>query len=190
MTQPSLQTLDLVVGTLWLGIPLTSYSFKILGWINNRKSKTKSFFSKKPIKFIKFWVVRGHVLVFSCIQLFAALWTRPHEAPLSKGFFRQQYWSGLPFPLLGDRPNPRIEPTYPVSPALPHCLYWILDLLTLKCSRTIIGNGDGKALFCCACGCCWTVYKYPTCIYGKTIGNNFVFNAFISFLALPSCKRN
>ena len=39
-------------------------------------------------------------------------------APLSMGFSRQEYWSGLPFPSPGDLPNPGIEPTSPVSPVL------------------------------------------------------------------------
>ena len=34
------------------------------------------------------------------------------------GFFRQEYWSGLPFPSPGDLPDPEIETTFPVSPAL------------------------------------------------------------------------
>ena len=37
------------------------------------------------------------------------------QAPLSMEFSRQEYWSGLP---PGDRPDPEIEPTFPVSPAL------------------------------------------------------------------------
>ena len=37
-------------------------------------------------------------------------WTVAHEAPLSMGFSRQEYWSGLPFPSPGDLPNPGIEP--------------------------------------------------------------------------------
>ena len=41
----------------------------------------------------------------------------PHQAPLSMGFSRQEYWSGLPCPLPGDLPNPRIELTSPESPA-------------------------------------------------------------------------
>ena len=41
-----------------------------------------------------------------------------HQAPLSTGFFRQEHWSGLPFPLPGDLPNSGIEPMSPVSPAL------------------------------------------------------------------------
>ena len=40
---------------------------------------------------------------------------KPTQAPLSKGFSRQEYWSGLPFPPPGDLPNPGIEPR---SPAL------------------------------------------------------------------------
>ena len=40
------------------------------------------------------------------------------QAPLSMGFLRQEYWSGLPFPPPGDLPDPGIEPTSPVSPAL------------------------------------------------------------------------
>ena len=38
-----------------------------------------------------------------------------HQAPLSMGFFRQEYWSGLPFPSPGDLPDPGIKPG---SPAL------------------------------------------------------------------------
>ena len=46
---------------------------------------------------------------------FAIPWTVPHQAPLSKGYSRQEYWSGLPFPPLGDRLDPGIKL---VSPAL------------------------------------------------------------------------
>ena len=42
--------------------------------------------------------------------LFATPWTVAHQAPLSMGFSRQEYWSGLPFPSLGDLPNPGIKP--------------------------------------------------------------------------------
>ena len=38
---------------------------------------------------------------FSCVRLCATLWTEAHQAPLSKGFSRQEYWSGLPFPYPG-----------------------------------------------------------------------------------------
>ena len=45
-------------------------------------------------------------------------WTVARQAPLSMGFSRQEYWSGLPFPPPGDLPDPGMEPTSPVSPVL------------------------------------------------------------------------
>ena len=48
---------------------------------------------------------------------FGTPWTVACQTPLSVGFSRQEYWSGLPFPTLGDLPNPRIEPVSSVSPA-------------------------------------------------------------------------
>ena len=44
--------------------------------------------------------------------------SRDPMAPLSKGFSRKEYWSGLPFPPPGDLPNPGIEPMSLTSPAL------------------------------------------------------------------------
>ena len=55
------------------------------------------------------------VKVTQFFQLFAIPWTVAHQAPLSMGFSRQQYWSGLPLPSLGDLSDPGIEPW---SPAL------------------------------------------------------------------------
>ena len=51
----------------------------------------------------------------SHIQLFVMPWTVVYQVPLSMGFSRQAYWSGLPFPSPGDLSNPGIEPR---SPAL------------------------------------------------------------------------
>ena len=48
-------------------------------------------------------------------QLFATAWTIAHQAPLSMDVFRQEYWSGLPFPPPRDLPDPGIQPA---SPAL------------------------------------------------------------------------
>ena len=46
----------------------------------------------------------------SHVRLFAIPWTVAHQAPLSMGFSRQEYWSGLPSPSPGDLPDPGIEP--------------------------------------------------------------------------------
>ena len=49
---------------------------------------------------------------------FVTPWTIAHQAPLSMGFPRQEYWSRLTFPSLGHLPDSGIEPVAPVSPAL------------------------------------------------------------------------
>ena len=51
----------------------------------------------------------------SCLT--ATLWTVACQAPLSMGFSRREYWSGLPFPSPGDLPNPGIEPRSPTLQA-------------------------------------------------------------------------
>ena len=56
----------------------------------------------------------GGLVAKSCPTLVIP-WTVAHKAPLSMGFSRKEYWSGLPFPSPGDLSNPRIEPG---SPAL------------------------------------------------------------------------
>ena len=55
---------------------------------------------------------------FSHAWLFSTLWTAARQPPLSMGFFRWEYWSGLPCPPPEDLPNSEIEPKSPVSPAL------------------------------------------------------------------------
>ena len=55
---------------------------------------------------------------FSHVQLFPALWTVAHQAPLSVGFSRQEYWSGLPCPPPGELPDPGMEPSARQSPVL------------------------------------------------------------------------
>ena len=59
-----------------------------------------------------------HMLSLNRVLLFRTPWTIAHQAPLSMGLSQQEYWSGLPFPTPGTLPNPGIEPTSPVSPAL------------------------------------------------------------------------
>ena len=49
----------------------------------------------------------------SHVQLFAIPWTVAYQTPPARGFFWQEYWSGLPFPPPGDLPNSGIEPRYP-----------------------------------------------------------------------------
>ena len=58
------------------------------------------------------------VCVFSHVWLFVTLWTVACQAPLSMGFSKQEYWSGLPFPPPRESSWPRHRSTSPVSPAL------------------------------------------------------------------------
>ena len=61
---------------------------------------------------------------FCCVRLFVTPWTVVYQAPLSKGFSRQGYWSGLPCPPPGDLPNPHLSclqrwqvGSFPLAPA-------------------------------------------------------------------------
>ena len=58
------------------------------------------------------------VKLLSCVRLFATLWTVAHQAPLSMGFSRQEYWSELPCPPPWDLPNPGIKLVSLTSTAL------------------------------------------------------------------------
>ena len=66
---------------------------------------------------------------FSCVWIFATPWTIACQSPLSMGLSKKVYWSGLPFHLPGDLPNPGFVLTSPMNPALAggfifHCVIW------------------------------------------------------------------
>ena len=64
-------------------------------------------------------LTRVYVLICFChVRLSVTLWTVAPQAPLSMGFFRQRYWSGLLCLPPGALPNPGIEPASLVSPVL------------------------------------------------------------------------
>ena len=77
---------------------------------------------------------------------FVIPWTVAHQAPLSKGSSRQEYWSGLPFPPPGDLPDPGIEPTFPAlaggflttePPGKPEVREVMSDLFAVKPVNTV-----------------------------------------------------
>ena len=72
--------------------------------VRNNKTQMESFASNV-----------AKLLVAQCLWLFVTPWTIAYQAPLSMEFFRQKYWSGLPFPSPADLPDPGIKPR---SPAL------------------------------------------------------------------------
>ena len=88
---------------------------RILEWVafpSPRRSswpRDRTWFSRIAGSFFTVWATR------KAPHIFAAPWTVVYQAPPSMGFSRQEYWSGLPFPSLGNLPNPGIQPG---SPAL------------------------------------------------------------------------
>ena len=68
------------------------------------------------------------VCMLSHVCLFVTLWTVAQQAPLTMGFSRQEYWSGLPFTFPGDLPDPGIEPRSPAlrADSLPSGHLWAL----------------------------------------------------------------
>ena len=106
-------------------------------------------------------------LVAQCVRLCVTPWTVAHQAPLSMGFSRQDYWSGLPFPPQGDLPDPGIKPFFPalqvdstaeppgkplVNSSAPGCMYIMLlqapvayplsPYIDEKASQQELGGGE------------------------------------------------
>ena len=84
------------------------------------------------IHFHHYVVSSSSACVLSCIRLFVSSWTVALQAPLSLGFSWQEYWSGLPFPPLGNLPNPGIGS----NPRLWCFLHWQADSLLLSHQRS------------------------------------------------------
>ena len=75
-------------------------------------------FGKRKEKLGWKWIMlKKHACTCSA-QLFATLQTAAHQAPLSMGFSKQEYWNKLPLPPPGDLPDPGMEPMSPMSLAL------------------------------------------------------------------------
>ena len=84
-------------------------------------------FLRKGASLVAQTVPRPDVLShFSRVRLFETLWTLACQAPLSMGFSRQEYWSGLPCPLPGDLPDSGIIPSISYV-----CLHWQAGSLPL-----------------------------------------------------------
>ena len=85
---------------------------------HNAKKEEFSAYDGKPFSFCV-CVCVNHPVVSDPVTL----WTVARQAPLSMGFSRQEYWSGLPFPPPGDRLDPGIEPMSP------HCRQTLYHLI-------------------------------------------------------------
>ena len=91
-----------------------------------------------PLSSLKNTVVDHDIVNSTCVLshfrhvwLFVTLWTVAYQVPLSMGFSRQEYWSGLPCPPPGDLPDTGIKPSSPASPvpvSSPRCPRLNLDV--------------------------------------------------------------
>ena len=95
--------------TMWAIETILEYKVMLSNKIKNQHSK------RAQGSRTCFWKIVVIVWSLSCVQLLKTPWTVAPEAPLSMGFPRQEYRSGLPCPSPGDLPDPGTEP---VSPAL------------------------------------------------------------------------
>ena len=100
----NIQTVPRDTQTLWMPI----FCFLIIGL------EWKLTGTEPPSPWLLVCVLNS----FSCVRLFATLWTVAHQAPPSMGFSRQESWSALPRSSPGDIPDPGIKPTSLMSPAL------------------------------------------------------------------------
>ena len=75
-------------------------------------------YSQSTFKQNTTWFICAMLSCFSCFWLLAISWTVAHQAPLSMGFSREEYWGGFPFPTPGDLPDVGVEPESLKSPAL------------------------------------------------------------------------
>ena len=80
--------------------------------MKHQKSPTNYY-----ICFLIFLFLPFAISLLSRVRLFATPWTVAYQAPPSMKFSRQEYWSGLPFPSLGDLPDPGIKPGSPAVQA-------------------------------------------------------------------------
>ena len=87
----------------------------------------------------------GGSLVTKSCPILGTPWTATCQAPLSMGFSRQEYWSGLPFPSPGDLPDPGVKPGSPALQALQRRTYSTYSNI-FECSvETWCGNKKSKS---------------------------------------------
>ena len=120
----------------WSGLPLPSLMTNLDSVLKTRDNTLPTNFGNKGPYSQSYGFSSSHVQMrekcwsHGNVRLFATPWTIAHQAPLSMGLSRQEYWSGLPFPSPGDLSNPGIKTRSPALQAnsLPSepCKRWAL----------------------------------------------------------------
>ena len=133
--QVSLRALALAIPTAWNTCPLNTsrahsvtfiflFNLSLLGGICSSSfsqcylSSLPAVVKQQPPPSIPASFSLMGAQSLSHVRLFAASWTVACQTLLSMEFSRQEYWNGLPFPSLGDLPDPGIKPASLVSPAM------------------------------------------------------------------------
>ena len=80
---------------------------------------------------------------FSRVQLFVTPWTVAHQAPLSMGFSRQEYWSGLPFPPPQISDRPELSST---TKWLSFSHKWTTEMCSISDQLVFTGEGERDAI--------------------------------------------
>ena len=94
------------------------FQARVLGWVAIAFSEGIYSNSHKCLD-LSLYLSMSMLLLSHFSHFFVTPWTVAYQAPLSMGFPRKQYWSGLPCPPPGDLPKPGIKPTCSVCSALP-----------------------------------------------------------------------
>ena len=126
--------------------------FSYLKLVSPRRARTNFTWKKKKLQ--KSYIFeRGLLCVLRHVWLFTTPWTVAWWAPMSMGFLRQEYWSGLPFSAPGDLPNPGLNL---------RLLHWQVNSLPLSHTgrpHTTLGLSQKAS---CVIGCKFT-HIIPRC---------------------------
>ena len=108
----------------------------------------------------------------SCVRLFETPWTIAHQTPLTMEFSQQEYWSGLPFPPLGDLSDPGIKLMSPIYPALQ------VDSLPLS----YWGNPFSYA-------CIFIIFKSHPMLHILVVNCSYHLAIFCGYVSITICKN-
>ena len=130
----------------------------------------------------------GYALVAKSCLILATPWTVARQAPLSMGFSRQEYWSGLSFPSPGGLPDPGIEPEFPVSPALACGLFTSREVQPHDYAA-LISMHCRQILYCLSHqGSPFHLEWFSTTPIGATKQTNFLPDCPHSYCTSPGCN--
>ena len=107
---------------------------------------TDRWMDKEDVVHVHSGMLSALLRCFGCVWVCATLWTVTHQALLSTGFSRQEYWGGLPCPSPGVLPNSGIEPASLMSPALAGRFFTTMKYYTTikkQWNNGICSNMDG-----------------------------------------------